>query len=234
MLWTAFLLGLAGSLHCAGMCGPLVLAACGPANGGGSCGSSVLRASQVWGCLAYNFGRIATYAVWGLLFGLVGQSLALFGVQRWVSITIGVVILVALFAPAGRFRAGFLTPLVAALKRTWSRGLKRSTLPSMALLGLLNGLLPCGLVYAAGGAAVAAGGWLAGMEYMIVFGLGTLPMMLGLAVFGKAMPFRWRLRLQSLTPVALGLVAVLLIVRGLGLGIPYLSPSYAAGSVLCH
>ena len=207
------------------MCGPLVLAA-------GSSGGR--RLSPIAGGVAYNLGRIVTYSLWGLVFGLVGKSLAFFGVQRWISITVGAILLLTLLVPLGRWRMDFLRPAVDALKHSWARVLRRASLSSMALLGMINGLLPCGLVYTAGGAAAVMGGWWEGVEYMALFGLGTVPMMLSLGIFGRTMPFALRLRLQRLTPLALGLVAVLLIVRGLGLGIPYLSPSYADGACHCH
>ena len=224
MLWTAFMLGLAGSLHCAGMCGPLALAL--PHPGGGASGFVASR-------LAYNAGRIVTYSLMGLLFGLLGKSLALVGIQRWLSIGAGSLILLGLLFST---RLGAGTPVVRAvlrLKSTFGRLLQRRTLGSLGLLGLLNGLLPCGLVYAAGAGAAATGGLLTAMEYMALFGLGTLPLMLGIGLSGRAMPVLFRSRLQQLVPASVALVAVLLILRGLALGIPYLSPNLAASDPAC-
>ena len=84
MLWTAFMLGFVGSLHCAGMCGPLAMAV--PVVGTG-------RGGIVFSRLIYNLGRVATYATMGLLIGLLGQAFALAGVQRWISLTAGALIL---------------------------------------------------------------------------------------------------------------------------------------------
>lgn len=226
MLWTAFMLGLAGSLHCAGMCGPLALAL--PHPGGGAHGFIASR-------LAYNLGRIVTYTSLGLVFGLLGKSLALAGVQRWLSLGAGTLILLGLLF-ATKLGAG--TPVVRVihwLKSSFGRLLQRRTLGSLGLLGLLNGLLPCGLVYAACAGAAATGSLLAGMTYMALFGLGTLPLMLGIGLSGRAVSASFRFRLQTLTPASLAIVALLLILRGLSLGIPYLSPDLtAADPACCH
>lgn len=226
-LWTAFMLGLAGSAHCAGMCGPLALAL--PT--GGRRGWALLPCR-----LLYNLGRVTTYGLLGVVFGSIGRSLALAGVQRWVSIGLGVAILLGLFvAKARALTMQFALP-VTWLKSALGRLLQQQTLASQYLLGVLNGLLPCGLVYIAGVGAAATGGLVSGVEYMLVFGLGTVPMMLALSLAGQALPVTFRLRLQKLVPVALALVAVLLIVRGLSLGIPYLSPDLAGKQpgACCH
>lgn len=224
MLWTAFLLGLAGSLHCAGMCGPLAMAL--PATGGGRGG--------FWaGRLAYNGGRLVTYSLLGLVLGLVGKSLALAGVQRWVSIVAGVVVLSGLWL-AAEGRVGLpMARGVLWIKRCLGGLLRHRTAPGAFLLGMVNGLLPCGLVYAAGAGAVAAGSWLEGVAYMGVFGLGTFPMMLALGLSGRALSLPWRLRLQRWVPWSIGMVGALLVLRGLSLGIPYFSPDLVAGTC-CH
>lgn len=225
-LWTAFMLGLAGSAHCAGMCGPLALAL--PRGAGAGWGSHVA------GRLAYNLGRVTTYGALGLVFGWVGRSLALAGVQRWVSIGLGTALLLGIFLNG---RAGLRVPnplTLPPLRRLFGRLLQTPGMGALTLLGGLNGLLPCGLVYAACAGAAATGEELAGVEYMLVFGLGTVPMMLGLALAGGAMQAPLRARLQKAIPVCLVVMGVLLIVRGLGLGIPYLSPDLSAGGACCH
>ncbi len=226
MLWTAFLLGFAGSLHCAGMCGPLALAL--PVTGTGTVG-------LVTGRMAYQAGRIATYSLLGLLFGWLGQSLAVVGIQRWVSLAAGILILAGLGLSTRSMAGTAMTQAVTGLKSAFRTLLQRRTVMSLGLLGLLNGLLPCGLVYAACAGAAAVGGWLEGVEYMALFGLGTLPMMLGISLSGRALPVAWRLRLQQMVPFSVAAVGVLLILRGLALGIPYVSPDLAAGSCAhCH
>jgi len=225
---TAFMLGFAGSLHCAGMCGPLVMAL--PAVGSRT-------TTQIFGRLAYNLGRLVTYGILGVLFGAFGQVLGLMGIQRWVSVGAGALILLGLFAWPLRGGARFVTVPVAGLKSALGRLLNRRTAGSHLLFGSINGLLPCGLVYVACAAAAATGGWLSGLEYMLVFGLGTVPMMFGLGLAGRFLHARLQGRVQRVIPVALGVMAVLLILRGMSLGIPYLSPEWPAGGgepACCH
>jgi sulfite exporter TauE/SafE len=212
--WTAFILGLVGSLHC-------------PAEG--------TVPAYVMGRVAYNLGRIVTYCILGLVFGLVGATLWLAGVQRWVSIALGLALLVGLFASRRLVRWNPVLLVVDWLKSRMSGLLRRRSLGSLAVLGLLNGLLPCGLVYAACAGATATGGVLAGVQYMAAFGAGTVPMMLALSVSGKLVPVSLRLQLGKAIPVCLFLLGTLLILRGMSLGIPYLSPDLAdAGPSCCH
>lgn len=226
MLWTAFMLGFAGSLHCAGMCGPLTLAL--PSTGSGPIGF-------VAGRLAYNLGRIITYTLIGIVVGWIGRSLALAGVQRWVSMAAGAAILAGLLLTHRTNGSALPAAAVRRLKGALSAVLQRRSLASLWTLGLLNGLLPCGLVYAAAAGAVATGGWLSGTAYMGLFGLGTLPVMLGISLSGTAVPVSFRIRLQRLVPVSAGMVGLLLILRGMSLGIPYLSPDLTSGTcVHCH
>jgi sulfite exporter TauE/SafE len=225
MLWTAFILGLAGSLHCAGMCGPLAIALPHPGRG---------MAGFVAGRLFYQLGRLVTYMALGAAFGLLGRSLILAGVQQWVSIGAGLLILSGLVASLWAGTSVPLNQWVARVKGWLGWWLQRRTLGSLAVLGLVNGLLPCGLVYAACAGATASGDAGKGLLYMGIFGLGTVPMMLGLSLGGQVIPMAMRLRLQRLIPVSLGLVGVLLVLRGMALGIPYLSPDVVAGTCCAH
>ncbi len=224
-LWTGFLLGLVGSLHCAGMCGPLMLAL--PATGNS-------RTSFLWGRVAYQFGRVLTYGLLGAGFGLLGETLALAGFQRWVSLGAGIAIISSLLV-SSRFTLQMpIARAVAGLKSGVGRLLRRRTFASAFWLGVLNGLLPCGLVYAAGAGAIAAGGFFLGVEYMCAFGLGTVPMMLGLGLAGPGLQRIVRFRLQPLLPAGLAVVGALLILRGLSLGIPYLSPDLSGTTTASH
>lgn len=223
-LGTGFLLGLVGSLHCAGMCGPLALAV--PVVGEG-------RGAILLSRLTYNLGRIATYAVLGLAAGMLGQAFALAGLQRWVSLAAGVVILAGLVATA-RWSAGLpVTRLMGRLKAGFGLLMRRRTHGSVFLLGTLNGLLPCGLVYVACAAAVVSPSWYEGVGYMIAFGLGTVPMMFAFGVVGLKLQSLLRFRLQRLVPVSLAVVGGLLLLRGLALGIPYVSPADPATGPAC-
>jgi uncharacterized protein len=225
-LWTAFILGFVGSLHCAGMCGPLALAL--PVAGN-------TRSAFVLGRVLYNLGRVLTYCVIGAVFGLVGQSLALAGFQKWVSLIAGAVILIGL-AASTRVGLGLpITKSVVWLKSSVGRLLHQRTFGALFLLGTLNGLLPCGLVYVAATAAAATGSLRMGIFSMAMFGLGTLPMMLGLGLAGRRLQGVFSFRLQKLVPISLAVLGVLLVLRGMELGIPYISPVLTAGACPhCH
>jgi len=227
LIWTALLLGVAGSLHCAGMCGPLALALPVPTSG-----------LLVYGAgrLAYNGGRVLTYAVLGTVFGFLGRTLFVAGLQQWMSIAIGALLLLGLVISPKAASWGPVIRAVSVLKQAMGNMLRRRGIWPLGLLGLLNGLLPCGLVYVACAGAAATGGVLSGALYMVVFGLGTVPVMLAISLSGKLVHAALRRWLVRLVPVSVGLVAVLLILRGLGLGIPYVSPNLvsADGAACCH
>ena len=223
-LWTAFTLGLIGSLHCAGMCGPLALVL--PAAGNSTPGF-------VLGRVAYNTGRIVTYCLLGIVFGLAGWTFLLAGLQRWISIALGVALLLGLFASRKLARWSPVTSGVNQLKSRMSVLLRRRTFAALAVLGLLNGLLPCGLVYVACAGAAATGGILAGASYMTAFGVGTVPMMLAIGLSGKLVPNSLRLKLVKTLPVCVFLLGTLLILRGMSLNIPYVSPDMSGSSAAC-
>lgn len=223
-LWAAFLLGLIGSLHCAGMCGPLALAL--PVTSGSALSFAAGRA-------AYNLGRVLTYCGLGVIFGLMGKTLLLAGIQRWVSISLGVLLLAGLFGSRKLALSRPVSVWVAWLKTRMSARLRQRSFSSLLLLGILNGLLPCGLVYVAGAGAVLSDSVLSGAAYMAAFGAGTLPMMLAISGSGKLIPLSLRLKLLKALPISVFLLATLLILRGMSLGIPYLSPNLATGAC-CH
>lgn len=218
MLWTGFILGLVGSLHCAGMCGPLALAV-------PTVGST--RGSFLASRLTYNAGRIATYAVLGAAFGLAGESLRLAGVQQWLSIGMGSLLLAGLLFASVSMKAP-AAKMVGRIKSTFASLLRVRTFPALFALGATNGLLPCGLVYVAAAAAAATGHLVTAVLFMAAFGLGTTPMMIGLPLLGRSATFRFRY--QKLVPVSVFLVGTLLILRGMALGIPYISPVLEAGA----
>lgn len=222
--WTAFIIGLVGSLHCAGMCGPLALAL--PATG-----NSSLRFFA--GRVGYNAGRILTYCLLGLLFGLFGRTLVFIGVQRWISITLGVLLIVGLFTSRRLVRWLPITVAVNWLKGQMSGVLRQRSLRSLVVLGLLNGFLPCGLVYVACAAATTTGSIVGGVVYMAAFGAGTAPMMLAIGLAGRLIPISVRLRLRAAVPVAVFLVGALLVLRGMELGIPHLSPNFSQQGAAC-
>jgi sulfite exporter TauE/SafE len=224
ILWTALILGLAGSLHCAGMCGPLALAI--PT-------ASTTRTGFVAGRLAYNLGRMLTYCLLGVVFGLLGRTLLLAGIQRWVSILLGLALLLGLVSSRKLSLWQPVIALVGQLKSHMSVLIRTRSLVAQVLLGLLNGLLPCGLVYVACAGATATGSLSSGVVYMAAFGLGTVPMMLGIGLTGRLIPTALRLQLRKAIPASVLLLASLLILRGLSLGIPYVSPDLSGGNPSC-
>ena len=220
----AFILGFFGSLHCVAMCGPLMLALPVPPGG---------PMRFVLGRLIYQLGRILTYCLLGAVAGLAGHSLLLAGFQRWISISLGIAILLGFLLSKRIALAAPVIQLVTRLKNAMGTQLQKRSFASLGLLGLLNGLLPCGLVYVAMAGAVSRGGIPAGIGYMAAFGLGTLPMLLAISFSGKMFPVSWRLKLRGAIPAGVCLLAALLILRGLSLGIPYLSPDLSSGTPAC-
>lgn len=206
------------------MCGPLALAL--PATG-----TSLPR--FVLGRAAYNLGRTLTYCGLGLIFGLVGHTLLLAGIQRWISIGLGFVLLAGLFNSRKLALSGTVSSWVSLLKTKMVPLLHQRALVALTAFGMLNGLLPCGLVYVAGAGATVTGSPLAGALYMAAFGAGTVPLMLALGLSGKLIPLPVRLGLRKAIPVSVFLLACLLILRGMSLGIPYLSPDLSAGGAAC-
>jgi hypothetical protein len=225
-LWTAFLLGVVGSLHCAGMCGPLLLALA----------KAQPRTRRQWVSRAcYHFGRLVSYCLLGLALGSLGHAIGPAGFQRWLSIGLGVALLAGLMLSA---KASISAPMfrwISFLKSSMCGLLQQNSLASQALLGTLNGLLPCGLVYVAAAGATATGHPETGAAYMALFGLGTCPMMLGVHFVGQRLPLPTRLPLGNVVRTAVLLMAALLILRGLEIGIPFVSPGRAAvNSGHCH
>lgn len=220
----AIALGLVGSLHCAAMCGPLMLALPVPARGAGG---------FIAGRVVYQAGRVTTYCLLGLAAGLAGQAVSLAGFQRWLSISLGVAVLLGFLLSKRLAVSATVVRLVGRLKQAMSAQLRERSHRSLALLGMLNGLLPCGLVYVALAGAVAVGGLAEAVIYMALFGLGTTPAMLAIGLSGKMFPPAWRFKLRRAMPAGVFLVAGLLILRGMGLGIPYLSPALAGGVPVC-
>lgn len=218
LLASALLLGVLGSAHCIGMCGPLALAIPVPRNNFGA---------RLASTLALNSGRVITYALIGAGFGLFGRGLQLAGLQSTVSIALGVVIILGLLIPklVQRLDVGrFTGTVVMRAQSLLARQLKRNSPEGLFFTGMLNGLLPCGMVYLAAAGAIAQDGWMQGALFMAFFGLGTWPALVGLRLSGSYAGPKLRSFLRKMAPVAYLLMGALFILRGLGLGIPWLSP----------
>jgi sulfite exporter TauE/SafE len=222
------MMGLLGSFHCIGMCGPLAL-------------SLPLTNNTAWakisGSLLYNAGRIVTYSLFGLLFGIIGKSVAMFGFQQWLSVILGICIIIFIVMPKRFSRMGsnnFVIRSLNSLRSSMSKLFLGKNYSSLFFIGLLNGLLPCGLVYMAAAGAVAVADIGQSILFMAFFGMGTLPMMWSVAFFGNYVSISLRQKIRKAYPYMMMLIACLLILRGMGLGIPYLSPAVDLGKKVVH
>jgi hypothetical protein len=220
-----FAFGFVGSLHCIGMCGPIVLAM--PVGNHRWTTFALAR-------LLYNLGRVLTYTLMGGAVGWIGAGILLPIFQQNLSIIAGTVIilsvaarrLISLSFPIPSFLSSTLQRLQAKIAAL----LKAQSIPAMFLLGMLNGLLPCGFVYVAMTAAAVSAHVLSGMIFMAGFGFGTIPAMAGLALSPRILSANFRARLVKILPAFTILVGILLIVRGLNLGIPFISPKLGAST----
>lgn len=231
LLVTAIVFGFLGSLHCLGMCAPLLWAI--PEN--------PEKRTRWWlNKLLYNAGRISTYALLGLVVGFIGEGVSLVGWQQHISWITGVLLILglALSIWGGRIKIfkSFSHCFNQGVKKGLSKTLGKRTYLSQLTFGVFNGLLPCGLVYMALIASLSMTSVGGSMAYMALFGLGTIPMMLGAAYFKKAIQNIKSVSFNKLYPRIVLTIAVLLIVRGMNLGIPYLSPKVnnSAGITICE
>lgn len=230
-IWTGFVIGFLGSFHCVGMCGPIVLAL--PS---GSRSKNGYIMSRVF----YNLGRIITYSIFGLVGGIIGKQIVLTGYQNTLSIAVGVTILLVVLRPMRLLRkipffrkTDFIS---SRLKKIWGPLLRSGSNLSLLGIGILNGFLPCGFVYLALAGAISTGGVVSGIIYMAMFGLGTAPILLALSITGKIVSLNLRRVINRLLPVGAIILAAIFILRGLSLGIPYLSPNVKAhaGAAKAH
>ncbi len=217
-LWIAFTIGLLGSMHCVGMCGPIAFAL--PLNRD--------KVSSIYaGTLIYNLGRLSTYFSLGLVLGWLGFGFSLAGFQQSLSILIGLSMLfVILFSLLKRqsLVPKFWLSNIGKLNGVLAAQFKTKSYKNLLSIGLLNGLLPCGLVYFGLAGATAMAEPLGGALFMLFFGLGTMPLMLAVSLFGAQIKSSLKQKVRKFSPVILFLFASLFILRGLNLGIPYISP----------
>jgi len=236
LLLSAFILGLVGNFHCLGMCGPIALAIPLKDNS---------TSTRLLSILIYNAGRIFTYTLLGALIGFIGKGVFLMGFQQKLSIILGAAIIIyAVFIIVKR-KSSLLNKLLATkfyrLKNAMGSFLRKKTYDANLLLGLLNGLLPCGMIYIALAGALASESVFSSAAFMLFFGLGTLPVMMILPWVATYISSNVRIRLNKVIPYTLLVFGLLLILRGSNLGIPYLSPQVATeqpaligADIYCH
>lgn len=219
MLLSAFILGLFSSFHCLGMCGPIAMAVPHPSGG--------IRA-MLPNKLLYNGGRAVTYMIMGLVVGLFGEGISLAGYQQGLSILMGGLILLLLLSTnqweTKIAKLPIIHPLMLQLRKSLAPLLRNPNPGAAFNIGILNGFLPCGFVYLALAGAMATGDVYLGMGYMGVFALGTFPAMVGISLVGAVMKPASRNRMSQVFHVFAFAFAILLILRGLNLGIPFVSP----------
>ncbi|TDS14121.1 hypothetical protein DFQ03_2192 [Maribacter caenipelagi] len=233
MLLSALILGLMGSLHCVGMCGPIAFML--PVDQS----NNYKKFGQIF---IYHFGRLMAYGIIGLIFGLLGKGLSIFGIQQKLSIGIGILMIIIVLIPYKTFNKYNLSKpiykIISKVKNQLGKELKKKSPDTFLTIGFLNGFLPCGLVYMALFGSIAMGDALQGSLYMMLFGVGTLPLMTAAIYFSNLLKGGIRQKVQKAIPVFIVIIGVLFILRGLGLGIPYVSPApvnqLASSAIECH
>jgi len=220
MLYSAFLFGLISSFHCIGMCGPIAMMLPVDRNN---------QAKKVTQILTYHLGRLTAYGSIGFVFGLLGKGFFLAGIQQNLSIFIGVAMIVIVLTPEKIFsKYNFSKPafkLISKIKTALGNQFRDKSYKSLFTIGLLNGFLPCGMVYVALFGAIAMQSESLGVLYMILFGLGTVPLMSSVVYINSYLTLPIRNKIQKIIPYVAVCIGCLFILRGLGLGIPYISPS---------
>jgi len=220
MCFSALLLGLLGSFHCIGMCGPIAMVL--PVH-------AEKPLPRVLKIFLYHTGRLIAYGTIGLVFGLLGKGLFLSGFQQRLSIIIGVLMILYTIIPAKKLTYfKFTTPLylfIGKIKNALGKRLKNKNYGSLFIIGFLNGYLPCGTVYMALAGAIAMASPQQGALYMIIYGLGTIPLMTMIIYFKTLFSLKFRNKIQKAIPYFVFTIGLLFILRGMGIGIPYISPS---------
>ncbi|MCC7244784.1 MAG: sulfite exporter TauE/SafE family protein [Saprospiraceae bacterium] len=225
MFYAALLLGLAGSFHCIVMCGPLTLAL-------------PLSTAERWRLLIplleYHIGRVLTYMFLGLMLGILGQSIIKASWQQAISILAGVGMIIAAASSVQSDNWRIFKPftLIGLFAKQHLGNALRSQ--SLFVAGLLNGLLPCGVVYMALRASVAADAAWKSAAFMMLFGLGTMPALLAIGLLNQKLGTVTRQYIRRLQPVVLALVGIMLIHRGVSSSLPDLYESMPILKVTCH
>ena len=232
MFISALIFGLLGSFHCIGMCGPIAFML--PVD-------RTNNFKQFFQIVSYHFGRLFTYSLIGLLFGLLGKGFYFFGFQQQLSIIVGVLMILVILLPKTFQKYNFsksINRLVMKVKSALGKELKKKGNHTFFTIGFLNGFLPCGLVYMAVFGALATSSAFSGSLYMFIFGLGTIPLMTIVVYVGNFANGLVRKRIQKVIPYVVVFIGVLFVLRGLGLGIPYVSPVHihemVDGGQMCH
>lgn len=179
--------------------------------------------------LTYQFGRVTTYTLLGAIMGIIGFGVSFAGLQNPLSITVGVMMILMALLPKnlGANNLGIkpFSRLMYQIKMALGKFLRRKKYSSLYITGLLNGLLPCGAVYAALTGSIAMGSISGGAVFMTFFGLGTIPLMFASVVMGNVVSLQIRQKILKILPYLMIVLGIIFILRGLNLNIPYISPT---------
>jgi hypothetical protein len=223
----AFFIGLFGSVHCIGMCGPLAFA--------------VPTVNNKWWLIVadkvvYNLGRVITYSFLGLVIGFIGKQFWIYGLQQGVSLASGLLIIVAGFSRLFKIKmkdSRIMTAVLSPVNRLLNYALRHHA--GHLVIGLLNGFLPCGFVYLALLGAINASSPFASAQFMFWFGAGTFPLMLIATVSSGFIGLPMRRKINRAMPYLMVCLGFWFVIRGLNMNIPYLSPAkQATGVSTCH
>lgn len=225
-MWlTALVLGFAGSLHCLGMCSPLVMAV------------TAARPAALLNRTIYNAGRVLMYACMGAVVASAGMILPLHRFQNTLSIALGIALLIIGIGGLRNLSIPGITSLVRRLsifvKARFARHLKQKTRGAIFTLGVLNGMLPCGLSLIALTWCLTLRGPADGFNFMLLFGVGTLPAMLGLTGILPALAKRFQWSIHRLTASMLIISGCLLIARALIMHVPHEHSGDLMDIILC-
>ncbi|MCA5006176.1 sulfite exporter TauE/SafE family protein [Sphingobacterium bovistauri] len=224
----AFFMGLFGSVHCTLMCGPLLFALQQ---------NQQLSFKIAINKILYQFGRILTYGLIGLIFGLLGSSFAMKGWQQGFSIFTGVLLILIglsyLFVNKYPKIVVFQTKAMQPFAKEMGKWLYKPN--GSFIAGMLNGFLPCGMVYMAVASAMNAESSFLSFQFMVYFGLGTLPLMFLFSLLTSIPKKIFKFKFSSLLPFLYLIMGVWFMLRGLNLDIPYLSPLLQIdGAISCQ
>jgi sulfite exporter TauE/SafE len=233
MLYSAFIFGLISSLHCIGMCGPIAMML--PVDRSNP-------AKKLVQIMLYHIGRLSAYATLGLVFGILGKGFYMAGIQQSISIMVGIFMITIAVVPESIFmKYNFSKPVykvISNVKSSLGNQFKRKSPDALFTIGILNGFLPCGLVYAALFGAIAMQNVTLSVTYMLLYGLGTIPMMSAVVYISNILSTPIRSKMQKMIPIVTVIIGTLFILRGLGLDIAYISPSnlslFVQANANCH
>ncbi len=218
IIYTALVLGLLTGFHCIGMCGPIAIAL--PLN-------KKSWWTRIISALWYNVGRTITYMSLGVVFGILGSGFSLAGFQKWISIAMGVFMISTVVFPQVNqmlYKGTGNSKFMNSIKKKLSEYFNKASYKSLFITGMLTGMLPCGMVYMALAGAIAVGSLGGSVLFMALFGIGTIPMMFLMSMLGNFASLKLKHFINKAIPYVVVIVGILFILRGLELGIKFISP----------